>query len=972
MDMTAKIFAHAGLIKMPLHPLYHSDDKMRLYFFSDQTPEAIAKIQTTFDLEIKGKSYQGLIHTMFQDIQTKPYLLKTGRSFKLVGEEEAMRLSIGKAGNNLGDVYTNLREYSKAIECYKKDLQTAQQLKDKAKEGQAYSNLGRTYDFLGENGQAIAYYELFLQIALDLKNAIGIGSAYRDLGIAHHKSREIHKASCYYKKHLKIALELKNKVEEGKAYNNLGIVYYELGDIHQSIEYYKKDLQIACDLEHKIGQIRAYCNLGNAYVHLGDIRQAIIYQEKCLEIAIDIKDKIGEGRAYCNLGISYSRLGEFHQAIDYYEKHLKMTQELCNKVEEGKAHVNLGEAYYTLGEIRKAIDYFNKGLKIAQILQNKEEEANSYGSLGNAYCHLGKYHTAIHYHRKCLEIVREDPNKGKEGDAYCNLGIVYRELGEPHKAIDYHNKHLEITQKCQDRLGEGKAYCNLGNAYYELGELHKAINYHKKHLEIALDLKNKIEEGRAYGNLGNAYKDLGKYSQAEEYFRKSIKINAFLQHDAKRAEWQITLFEEFSKSYISLEKVLLLQNEDCKALEISDIRRSRALSSLLLQKLTLKEAENLSINSLSFKEIQELAKKFHTTFVMYSLISWDNTAIQVWLISSEERSLKSILLPILNDTFPLLDQIFKTFPYQTEGQRPARGRKNPSQEFDKKLSSWYDFLIAPLEQHLPSPESGETITFIPDGFLAHLPFGAFHNRASGKYLIESYPIAVAPSIQVLSLLDQLPKEFAHQALLMGNPTTLQKEDNTLKESEREVRDVVSPLMQNLDVKVFTEGEAQVEKVFKHAPSAKWIHIACHGIAEQKPLDDPHSVFEGFFKLAPGEQYPLGQLHAKDVNELALTADLVFMSACHLGRGNLKQEGSIGPIWSFLGSGAKSTIASYWPLPEGDMTVKMVDTFYRHYLGVETPKLNKAKALQQAVLMAMKTERNKPRQWGAFFLSGLIE
>ncbi|MGR3973329.1 MAG: CHAT domain-containing protein, partial [Candidatus Rhabdochlamydia sp.] len=92
----------------------------------------------------------------------------------------------------------------------------------------------------------------------------------------------------------------------------------------------------------------------------------------------------------------------------------------------------------------------------------------------------------------------------------------------------------------------------------------------------------------------------------------------------------------------------------------------------------------------------------------------------------------------------------------------------------------------------------------------------------------------------------------------------------------------------------------------------------------------------------------------------------------LGRGNLKREGSIGPIWSFLGAGAKSAVASYWPLPDGQTTVKMVEEFYKHYLGIGTFKLSKAKALQQAVLMAMKIERDNPRQWGAFFLSGLTQ
>ncbi|MGR3973107.1 MAG: CHAT domain-containing protein, partial [Candidatus Rhabdochlamydia sp.] len=136
--------------------------------------------------------------------------------------------------------------------------------------------------------------------------------------------------------------------------------------------------------------------------------------------------------------------------------------------------------------------------------------------------------------------------------------------------------------------------------------------------------------------------------------------------------------------------------------------------------------------------------------------------------------------------------------------------------------------------------------------------------------------------------------------------------------------------------------------------------------------DPHSVFEGLFKLAIDDEHPLGHLHAADIATMTLKADLVFMSVCDSGRGNLTQEGSIGPVWSFLGAGARSTIASYWPISEGFVNIKIVETFYKHYLGIGAPKLNKAKALQQAVLMAMKTERNHPQQWANFFLSGLIE
>ncbi|KAM9994453.1 hypothetical protein ACTFIZ_012924 [Dictyostelium cf. discoideum] len=201
--------------------------------------------------------------------------------------------------------------------------------------------------------------------------------------------------------------------------------------------------------------------------------------------------------------------------------------------------------------------------------------------------------------------------------------------------------------------------------------------------------------------------------------------------------------------------------------------------------------------------------------------------------------------------------------------------------------------------------------------LSHLPFGAFYNERQGKYLIENY--SVSPSIEVLLLLDGLSQNTSKEALLLGNPTT----------SEKELDEIV--------------------------------HITCHGVAHQKPLEKihPRSVFEGLFKLAVDEDHPLGHLHAEEIAKLSLKADLVFMSACHLGRGNLKEEGSINPIWSFLGAGVKSTIASYWPLPEGDTNVKMVEIF-KYYLGIDTHQLNEAKTLRKAVLMAMKTEWDKHR------------
>ncbi|MGR3973170.1 MAG: tetratricopeptide repeat protein [Candidatus Rhabdochlamydia sp.] len=929
----------------------------------------------------------------------------------------------GDAYRYLGNVYDGLGDYKRAIVYQDKALKIALELKDRRREGIAYSNLGIAYNGLGDHMSAILYHEKDLKIALELKDLVGEKSSRSSLGDAYHGLGDYKRAIMHQEKVLQIAIELKDLSEErnahsslgnaynglgdykraimchekslkislymndldgeGKAYGNLGNAYHGLSDYRNAVLYHEKDLKIALELKDLNAEGSVYSNLGAAYEGLGDYRSAIKYHEKGLKIAFELKDLIGEQRAYCNLGIAYDGLGDYKNGIMYHTKSLKIALKLKNIIQQRGAYGNLGCAHQKLGNYRDAIVYHEKALKIALELKDVIGERSAYGNLGGSHHKLKDYKSAITYQEKALKIALEMKDLAAEERAYSCLGNTYAKLGDYQNSITYYEKGLKVALELKDLIGEARAYCNLGNAYREIGDYQSAVIYHEKDLKIALELKHLVAEARAYNNLGNAYQGLKSHRRAEEYFIKNILISNALQDQVQEAKWQISLFEEGSFSYLGLEKALLHQGKTHEALRASDMRRARALSFLISKKLPSKHDQNIFSDYLTIQKIQALAKKFHTVFIIYSLASRRSKKdpLEAWVISSKKELIQSVLLTSFDTTFLTPDQVFKGFPYAVATKRPCRRNqgivreeKLPTQLFDENLSSWYNCLIAPLEKYLPEKGSEETLTFISEGFLTHLPFGAFYNQKKDFYLIEKYPISVAPSLKVLSLLDELPKDLGHEVLLMGNPTTLDKEIDALPLAEKEVRDTIAPMLGITENLVLIHEKATPKYVLNQASSAKIVHIACHGIAHQKPLEkpDPNSVFEGLFKLAPDDEHSMGHLHAEEIASMNLKTDLVFMSACHLGRGNLKKEGSIGPVWSFLGSGAKSIIASYWPLPEGEITVKMVETFYHHYLGIDTPKVNKAKALQQAVLMAMKTERNKPRQWGAFFLSGLIE
>ncbi|MGR3912607.1 MAG: tetratricopeptide repeat protein [Candidatus Rhabdochlamydia sp.] len=661
-----------------------------------------------------------------------------------------------------------------------------------------------------------------------------------------------------------------------------------------------------------------------------------------------------------------------------HEKALEIALELKDRVGEGTVYTNLGLDYYSLKEYLKAIEFHNKHLLIALELSDRIGECNAYGNLGAAYLSLKDYPQAFNCQTKSLNIALELKDSAKEGMIHLSLGSTYASLGNIHQAASCYHRALTIALNLNNTVEVGKAYINLGTVYDSLGAYDKAIEFHEKALAIALELKDVLGEWRAYCNLGRMDYLLGNYAQAEEYFRKGIHITSPLQQDVKRAQWQVTLFEEWSNLYLILEETLLRQNKTLDALEITDMRRARALSSLIRDKLSSQKREAPFLEQVSFTTMQKLSKKFNTAFITYSFIyPQEGPYIKVWIISPHQNSREPISLSLSFDsnTFKNISTLLKTFPY---GLRPRvkRGEK-ATDAFKKHLSHWYELLITPLEPYLSQVKENQSLTFIPDKFLAHLPFGAFYHAATDQYLIEKYPISLAPSIKVLHLLDELSPSLSQGILLMGNPLTPHAQDNHLKFTEVEVREILAPLMNVPLNQVLTQENATTENFLKQAPQARIIHIACHGMIEENAQDhpdsnfDPHSVFKGLFKLTPDEAHPSGIFRSEEIASMSLKADLVFMSACHLGRGNLKREGSIGPIWSFLGSGAKSTIASYWPLPDSAVTVQMVEVFYRYLLGIGAPKLNKAEALQKAILLGMQKNRDNIEQWGSFFLSGLI-
>jgi len=235
----------------------------------------------------------------------------------------------------------------------------------------------------------------------------------------------------------------------------------------------------------------------------------------------------------------------------------------------------------------------------------------------------------------------------------------------------------------------------------------------------------------------------------------------------------------------------------------------------------------------------------------------------------------------------------------------------------KELRRWlrrlHDELLAPLRQWLPARDG--LITIVPHGALFRLSFAALTDRR-GRYLIEDYQIAYAPSVAVLRLLHARGgREGPRSYLLVGNPTlpaTLARSRGfaSLPGAVREVEAIrrdVAPAATT----VLRRTEASESSVRRVVADASVVHLATHAVTDDA---DP---LESFLALAADGEAPDrdGRLTAEDIYDLWLDADLVVLSACRSATGPVTGDGLLGLTRAFFASGTRSVVATLWDLPD---------------------------------------------------------
>ena len=161
-----------------------------------------------------------------------------------------------------------------------------------------YNNIGLVYSNQGDYSKALEYYEKSLEISLSVfgEQHLDVATSCNNIGSVYYRQGDYSKALEYYEK----ALEIRSSVfgeqhpSVATSYNNIGNVYYNQENYTKALEYYENSLEIQLSIfgEQHLYVATSYNNIGYVYKNQGDYIKALDYYEKAIQV---IKNIFGEG-----------------------------------------------------------------------------------------------------------------------------------------------------------------------------------------------------------------------------------------------------------------------------------------------------------------------------------------------------------------------------------------------------------------------------------------------------------------------------------------------------------------------------------------------------------------------------------------------------------------------------------------------------------------------------------------------------
>ena len=749
--------------------------------------------------------------------------------------------------------------------------------------------------------------------------------------------------------------------------------------------------------------VKLLINTGNAYLRQPQMTPALNAYEQALQRPEISDAPVLRAHALTHIAIIQRRSGKIESAEDALHEALAILEQHPDPTEKRRALVSLAGIFREKGELITALTTYQQALGFYEQADDPLGEARTQASLGHIYLEQHENAAAKGSFQRAVDLAQQVGDEDTLWHAYWGLGRCQHMEGELDEAVESFRQCIDKIKYRQHELrtDEGKVTFleSVQDIYDHLiaVQLNRAVTISSAYKE-ALDTAEEARGQALYELMGVRRR---RFQTRQTGIRDSRtqpfpdRFNPASQQAAgvNLPPQQFNMMAQMApavQSAPSTDLVPLLDDpvwsEDI--IGISDmVENAQAVPSTVPRWSAAENVPTVDENLPKPVPLPRLVFHLLKDRTAVFAVEADGTVHGHTVALGEDAVSQKV-----NEIRQALDvDVFRrdVFLEETPGDL-----LDCDVDYIQLLRSFYSSLIEPVEAVLPV--DGTPIVIEPHGALWLLPFAALMTSPD-SYLVDRWPILFSPSFEVLDEIRREPdygRPGEMKPLIVGNPKMpavpnshgVQVKLKPLPGAEEESRFIFN-LFQNSQGRMLLGESADWASVIAQIPQHGILHFATHGLAySDKPLDslivlgqpsslalkalEEHPAFNtwtynNFLQEFIPEEAQKGFLTARQIVYLPIPADLVTLSACQTGLGQISGDGMIGLSRSFLVAGARSVLVSQWSVSD-QATADLMAAFYQGYIERD----DKAYALQNAMRMVRsKPEYVHPRYWASFVVVG---
>lgn len=963
---------------------YNNQDKARDYV---NKAEGIIPIYSFNDKSISDEvelyKLQMLAYERSYNTSVEPF-----EKFIVSQEGDSKSRLTSKAYFHISNIYANRQERKMATSYLQKAIKTLPPCKESDLTLiNYYACIAFSYMYSNKIDSALMYCNMGAEIR-DQYNASS-AILLRMTGMVYSKMLD-------YKKGIKLLKESEVQYIKnfGRHCNSLSYVYtslaeinWLLGDYSKSKKYYEYILNVyENQAVLNYGDIgKAHQSIGYACSALGNHEEAISSLNKSIFFTKKGNKSSFLGTNYQALANCYSQSQNKAKAQEFFQQALK-----DYSLHYGNDHVVLGSQYMEYGKFCRdyeqydeANSYFHEALSIYKRNYGEQSYYNAmcYKFLGGISKKQGNAQLAIKYYQKALVSLS---NNCDEEDYFSAPSI--KQVNNPYllwtilqsKA----NTFVKIAESSLDEKDLQIALTTYEQTICVLEELR--AGYQSDNSKLSITKEGKSALNAALKTAMKLYSCTGDEQYCEKAFQfsekaKAANLLASLQEMKARntlrvSEELLNKEEKLNKEIASLEKSIYEEEhkedgnkKQIKKWEIELFELQREQEELIAQL----EEESPEYHQLKYQNETVSVKKVqqqlgnNNVLVEYALT---NKALYSFVISNSDFRVNSIAV---GDDFR---EDVMSFVKMISEERYDAYTLDDYKSYTQTAYALYEKLLLPHEDMLGA---NKDLIIIPDEILGYVSFEALLskkvNDEANDYSVLPY-LVTNHSLNYLyssSLLEKAKKKTEPAGdLLAFAPVYRDMETDGTKDliALRSVRDHLVPLYATVDEvsgigkilsgQVFLEEEA-TESAFKSLSKKGGIlHMAMHAFVDhENPL-----YSKLIFSKEEGEED--GLLNAYEIYNMNIQSDLVVLSACNTGIGQLnKGEGVMSLARAFINSGCPSVVMTLWTVRDKAGAMLMND-FYE-FLSEGSSKSKALQAAKNNYLTNSDPVKSHPYYWAGY-------